>query len=211
MKQLMLSIVIALAFGARAQDLPRDVRNQPSVTIAAKGSDVRAVLTDMFAQAKKDFVLEPNIRFVLYLSLTEMPFEEALEIVCRTASLKYEVQNGIWFITKKPAPKPVEAPPLAKPAEAKPSPPAGKLPSSVLKVVVTTRFSRGSIGDVMADLGRQAGIEIEIAPDVPDYRLDAFLIKTSLKYALDNLTRAAGLKWEFTERKSLRISRRAKG
>lgn len=210
MKRLLLIFVSALALGASAQELPQDTRNQPKVTIAAKGTDVRTVLTDLFAQAKKDFVLEPNIRFVLYLSLTEMPFEEALEIVCKTASLRYEVQNGIWFLSKKPTPKPIEPQPIAKPAEPKPAPPTGRLPASVLKTVVTTRFQRAPLAELMAELGRQAGIDIEIAAEVPDYRLDAFLIKTSLKYALDNLTRAAGLTWEFTERRSIRIRRRAK-
>jgi len=122
MKRLLLIFVSALALGASAQELPQDTRNQPKVTIAAKGTDVRTVLTDLFGQAKKDFVLEPNIRFVLYLSLTEMPFEEALEIVCKTASLRYEVQNGIWFLSKKPTPKPIEPQPIRSNPSRSPSP-----------------------------------------------------------------------------------------
>ena len=169
MKRLLLIFVSALALGASAQELPQDTRNQPKVTIAAKGTDVRTVLTDLFGQAKKDFVLEPNIRFVLYLSLTEMPFEEALEIVCKTASLRYEVQNGIWFLSKKPTPKPIEPQPIAKPAEPKPAPPTSRLPASVLKTVVTTRFQRAPLAELMAEAA-----ELRIALTVVAIDLDEF-------------------------------------
>ena len=43
----------------------------------------------------------------------------------------------------------------------------------------------------------QAGIAIEVDPTVPGYKLDAYLINTSLKYALDQVTEAAGLKYRF--------------
>lgn len=177
------------------------------VSISAKGDDVRGVLADLFAQAKKDFVLEPNIRFVLYLSLSNAEFEEALQIVCKTAELKYEVQNGIYFVTKK---KPVVAPPQVVPqpvAEVKiVEAPTGKLPAQVLSKIVTTRLSKTCLREVLREIGRQAGVTIEIDETIPRYKVDAFLLQTSLKYALDVLSKATGTKYVFTDRQSIRLS-----
>jgi type II secretory pathway component GspD/PulD (secretin) len=203
----LLTILFCLswAYLAEAQAAPSA---QPSaVSISAKGDDVRRVLADLFAQAKKDFVLEPNIRYVLYLSLTDVEFEDALRIVLRTAELKYELQDGIYFISKK-KPVPVVVPPLEpqpKPTPA-PEPPKGKLPAQVLSKVVTTRLSKTDLRETVAKIGRQAGITIEVAETIPRYKVDAFFIKTSVKYALDVLSRALGVRYVFTDRQTLLLT-----
>jgi type II secretory pathway component HofQ len=179
------------------------------VTISSKGADVRSVLFDLFTQAKRSFVLEPEVRHVLYLALTGVEFEEALNIVCRTASLKFEVENGIYFVTKlKPGDKPA-AEPLAKPAAS--TKPLGKLTEQDLQKRVTTRLSMADIRTVFAEFAKQTGIVIEVSDKVPNYKVDAYLIDTSLKYALDVVTRAAGLSYERTENRSLRINAPTKG
>jgi hypothetical protein len=104
MKKLLFAALLSSAWMfAAAQAQP------PTVSVSAKGDDVRLVLSNLFEQSKKSFILEPNIRFALFLSLNEVDFDEALELVCKTANLKYEVQNGIYFVTRAPAksaPKP---------------------------------------------------------------------------------------------------------
>lgn len=191
------------------------------VSISAKGDDVRGVLTDLFRQANKNFVLQPGINFALFLNLNDLPFDEALAIITTTASLRFEVQNDIYFIAKaRPAtvpPKTVTAartepttetqtaPRTATPA----APSAGRLPEDVLKRRVTTRLKVTDLRVVLANLSVQTDVAIEIDGNVPAFRIDAFLIDTSLKFALDQITAAAGIRYRFTDNRSIRIFRDA--
>ena len=178
------------------------------VSIDSKGSDVRSVLHDLFKQSKKNYVLEPNVRFVLFLSLSDVEFEEALQIVCKQASLAYERQNGIYYVTKKKSPV-VESEPknseVIKTAPPVVQKPKGKLSPDVLLKKITTKFDRTALRKIFAELAKQTGIEIEVAEDVIDYKMDAHLVGTSLKYALELITEAAKLRYEFTDNKTLLI------
>lgn len=204
-RTLLLLAVLGVAFAAHAQEnLP--TKNGPTeVSVAAKGDDVRGVLSTLFEQAGKDFVLEPNIRYVLYLSLNKVEFEEALQIICKTAELKWDVQNGVYFITKKKVVVPPPAEIIQSNLTAKKIEPQGKLSTDVLKKTLTTRLSKTDFREVVAEIGRQTGLTIEVGSDVPRYKVDAFLINTSLKYALDVLTKAVGSKYTFTDRRTIMI------
>lgn len=175
-----------------------------TVTISASGQDVRGVLHDLFTQSKKNYVCDPFATFVLHLSLTGVEFEEALQIVCKVADLQYEVQNGIYYVERKKsqavqkASTEIKAPlPAAKPK--------GKLPEAVLAKKITIRSAKVDIKAVFAEMGKQCGITIETAAGVPSYKIDAFLIDTSLKYALDMVTNATALKYRFTENQTIEI------
>lgn len=203
MRSLILCLLLTLSGMLFAQDAGPQTASK--VTIAAKGDDVRRVLVDLFTQAKKDFVLEPNIRHVLYLTLTDIEFEDALRIVLRTAELKYELQDGVYFITKKkvaaalPPKQAVESTPL-------PEKPKGKLPAQVLSKIVTTRLTKTDLRATLQEIGRQAGITIEVDERIPRYKVDAFFIKTSVKYALDVLTRALGARYVLTDRQTILVT-----
>src|SRR4051812_35562885 len=100
-KSVLLSLLILPCFAAAA---PFDGAGQATtptsqISVKAKGDDVRSVLSDMFNQTKKNFVLAPGVRFVLYLSLDKVEFDEALEIICQQANLRVEIQNGIYYIS----------------------------------------------------------------------------------------------------------------
>lgn len=172
---------------------------QTTVNVNAKGDDVRSVIHELFGQAKKNYVLEPGVRFVLYLSLTDVDLEEALGLICKQANLTYELQNGIYFVNRKPAPR------VEKVEHREPEKPKGKLSESVLAKKVTTRLQKIDLRTLFAELGKQTNLSIEVGKDVPNYKIDAFLIGTSLKYALDNITKAAGLSYRFTENLSIEI------
>lgn len=234
-----------------------------TVKVSARGTDVRTVVHDLFTQGKKNYILDPNVELQLYLSLNDVEFDEAFELICKTAGLTYEVQNGIYFIKAdpkgpshvKPAPAKTEpkaeTKPLPKPdtktdpkpevktqpkapikeATAKPRDPGdplstvpsvgGKpvvvpaktaaaptvphqtLDQSILSKRVTTRLQKVDLRDLAAELSKQVGVQIEVDPSVPSYRLDAYLLKTSLKYALDRIAKAAGLNYIFTDRNSI--------
>jgi hypothetical protein len=60
---------------------------------------------------------------------------------------------------------------------------------------------------VFAELSKQTGVKIEVDPSVPAYKLDAFLIRTSLRYALDQVGAAAKLLYKFTDTNTILIYR----
>ncbi len=201
MKKLIASIIFAgLALASFAQDA------LPMVKVNAKGEDVRSVLHELFGQAKKNYVLDPGVRYALYLSLTDVEFEEALQLVCKMASLKYEQQNGIFFVSKIPS-KPVvkETPKVEAPK------PKGKLPTTVLTKSVTTRFDKVDLRFLFAEISKQTGVAIEIDKAIPAYKLDAYLAKTSLKFALDTICDAANLKYTFTDNLTILLQSKKDG
>jgi len=174
------------------------------ISITSRGKDVRDVLFDLFEQSKKNFVLETNVRFYLYLNLKDVSFDEALAIVLKNAELEFEIQNGIHYITK-PAPQPPVTKPEVKVIKPQPVTPLGKLTDSDLQKRVTTKLSLADIRAVFAEFSKQTGIKIEVSSNVPQYKLDAFLNATSLKYALDVITQAADLVYTRTDMKTILI------
>lgn len=170
------------------------------VTVQSRGEDVRNVLFDLFAQSKRSFVLEPNVRHLLYLSLREVAFEEALELVCATAGLEFQVDNGIYFLAKrKAAPQPAAAPPKI----------ARKLPESELAKPVSTKLAMVELRTLLAELGRQTGVAIEVDEKVPALKVDAMFHETRLDKALAVLAKAAKLEIVLTDHYSVLVRRAA--
>lgn len=177
-----------------------------TVTISSKGSDMRSVLHDLFAQSKRNYVLEDEVRKMLYLNLNEVEFDEAFATILKLTEMDYEVQNGIYYIRRagKKATEPAKVEP--KPEIKPPAKPSGKLPDSALAKQVTTRYQMKDMREVFASLSQQTGVPIEVDISVPLYKIDAFLIKTSLKYALDHICAAAELTYTLTNEMSIRIA-----
>lgn len=214
MKKTLILVTLLLSGAAFAQDpdpaSPVEAislsTSNGEVTIASKGLDVRNVLFDLFSQSKKSFVLEPNVRFVLYLALSGVQFDEALDIVCNTAGLSYEINNGIYFVGKSKAGATVKG---QEPNVSAPKAPLGRITDAELQKKLTTRLSKTDIRDVFAEFGKQTGLTIEVDKAVPGYKVDAFLVTTSLRYALDVVTKAAGLTYNRTDNRTIRISVKA--
>lgn len=207
-RPLLLCLAILPAALALGQTNP-PVPPTQSVTINSKGLDVRSVLHDVFTQTNHNYVLEPNVRFVLYLSVKDVEFEEGLQIVCKLANLEYEIQNGIYYVGPKKT-QPAKAPPkVIMSANETPVPPpapkVGTLPTTVLNKRITTRLSRTPFPMVVEALCKQSGVTIELDPSLAKWKLDAFFIGSSLKYALDNIAKAGGLEYRFTNRLSIEI------
>jgi type II secretory pathway component GspD/PulD (secretin) len=173
-----------------------------AVTITSNGSDIRKILHDLFTQAKKSYVLEPYFFNQIHLNLVEVPFADALEIICKIGKLKYEDQNGIIFITRDEAARAEAAnTKVEKPAPVKPK----RLDPSVLDKKVTTKLIKTDLREVFASFGKQAEIKIEVHAKVPQYKIDAVLVDTPLKNALDVITKTAGLKYRFSDNLSIEI------
>lgn len=211
MKHIALLLTLALSTLAWTQDgasgatkLDPSTQEANRFSVAAKGTDVRGVLYDLFTQSKKSFVLEPNVRTVLYLSLTDVPFDEALEIICHTAGLKYEINGAIYYVSVERKAEPVKPKPEVQPK------PLGKIADKELLAKIETRFSMTDIRKVFEEFQSQTGIVIEVDKKVPAYKIDAFLVSTSLKYSLDVVTKAAGLVWVKTDNRTIQIQVKAK-
>jgi hypothetical protein len=185
-----------------------------SVSISSKGTDVRGVLHDLFTQSKKNYVLENLSRTELFLSLEGVEFDEALEIVCRLANLRYEIQNGIYYLskvrsttstpTRDNASNGTASGAGSKPAVPVAQPkPLGKLSEAVLKRTVAGRFTKQDLREVTRQLGSQAQVKVEIDERVPRYKMDFTLNTTSLGYALKVIADRLDLEMIFTENQTI--------
>jgi hypothetical protein len=189
-----LALVPLLAFGDGDGDKGTNAPKGPTmVSLMAKATDVRAIIADLFGQAKQNYVLQPGVQAALFLSLDKIEFEQALMIVCTQAKLEYQVKDGIYFIT------------IAKPAAPTPVVPSGTLDKTVLTHKLTTKMSKTDIRSVFAEFGRQTKVTLQIDRTVPNFKLDAFLTNVSLGSALSRVTDATGLKYKFTDHLSILI------
>ncbi len=199
--RLLLASILLVACGALAPADPPATTVPITISVTAKGTDVKTILGDLFAQAHKNYVIQPETYFALHLTLDKVDFDEALMIIEKLANLKIELQNGIYYVGRAIKPKPtVDANHTLAPVK-----PAGTLPKTVLTKKLTTRSSKVDLRELFADISKQTGVVIEVEKSVPAYKLDAFLINTSLKYGLDEITQAAGLAYRFTDSLSIEI------
>ncbi len=76
-------------------------KTEKVINITAKGVDARTLLYDLFTQSSNEFVLEDLPHTIIYLSLKEVKFKKALNIVSRLANLTYRIEDGIYYIRKK--------------------------------------------------------------------------------------------------------------
>lgn len=182
---------------------PKDVDTATSgeVTITSRGSDVRNVLFDLFSQANKSFVLDPNIKFELFLALKGVDFDEALAIICQVSGLQFELQNGIYFINRKPA---TPATPVANPAPQNPRPPL-RLTEQDLAKKVTVKLEKADLRVVFRTFSQQTMFIIDVDQSVPAYKIDAFLVNVSLKDALTTICDAANLEYVLTDQRTILI------
>ena len=209
--------IVAVGLSGFAQEV------SDSITVDAKGDDVRAIIHSVFKQAGKSFVLKFNVRYDLYLSLEKVPFEDAVKMICANADLVYTVEKGVYQISPRPKtvepaktantspPKGDDLPPLegfdGYEKREPPAKPKGFLPKTVLDKKVTTRLQKRDIREVFGVFAKQTGLTIEIAKDVPSFKLDVFYINKTLKQALDEITVATKLKYRLTDQLSIAIEK----
>ena len=201
------------------------------VSITSKGHDVRDVLHDLFTQAGKNYIVKEVPQTRLFISLNGVAFDEALELVADSAGIHYAKQNGIYTITAKrgstitptntkPTPSNQAQPkPNAAPTKVNPKPTlepvisgsqTGKLKEAVLNKLVSGAYVKIDFRKLVGDLGKQAGVKIEIHPDVPKYSLDFTVKQTSLGWSLRKLCQVLKLELKFTNNQSILISPIAK-
>ncbi len=198
-----------------------------NITLRSRGGDAREVIAQLFEQAGAEYVIEANVKQSIYISVSNVPFGTALDILSRLADVSFLKKQGVWYVVKA---RTAEANPgatsgtaaqkLATPAKtaAKPkmedtAPSQEQNPmfarnqriQSPLAKRVLTRMTKADIRAVFTEFAMQTGVEIIVAEDVPNFKLDAFMIETSLKYALDEICKATKLKYQLTPGKTVLI------
>ncbi len=218
------AILSTLALG---QDVA--VRQAPGgltlVSITSKGSDVRDVLHELFTQAGKNYIVKEIPQTKLYISLTGVAFDEALELVADSAGINYAKQNGIYTITLKhgngttqtAGTKPTTSP-QTKPATTPPKvttqptttdsvvQKTGRLSDKVMNKLVSGAYVKTDFRKLLSDLSKQTGVKIEVLSTVPKYSLDFTVRETSLGWSLRKLCQVLKLEMKFTENQSILIS-----
>lgn len=217
MKTLFAALLLlpGLAF-AQAQTPVQPTKPVPTeapikISLDSRGQDVREVLATLFAEAKKPYALDAAISGKLYVKIDAMPYEKALAIVLSQSGLMAKDRDGVVIISlAKETATPVKTATVAKPVPApkspikvadKPAPQSGEVTPNTYARKVTTRLTKASLADVFTAFGTQADVKIELDSSVPAYRIDAFFVKTSLKYALNRVCKAAGLKYRAVDGK----------
>ena len=119
---------IVLAFPVNAYARQDDAANK-RVTFDLEDSPIRKTIEAAFKQAGiNNYVIDNNVVGFVTLKITEQPFENALKLIMRAASvpLTYTKENGVWIVkprtisqpTQDPNPQPIDDPSLVRPAAA---------------------------------------------------------------------------------------------
>ncbi len=154
------------------------------VTLEARGQDARVVFADLFRQVNKDFVLNLPEGKPVYLTLRETPFLRALSLLCEATQTRFTIREGVYYIA---------------PAEPEPKPaPTSPPPTQPKRVRLVGNGL--TLGAIVQEIRRQAGVEVTLEPNVPNLRMNLNLPSVSVEEALNALCRGTGLRWEPTER-----------
>ncbi|MFN3690091.1 MAG: FecR domain-containing protein [Fimbriimonadales bacterium] len=148
------------------------------INLEARGKDAREVFAELFAQAKVNFVLQADIQRPVYLTLRETPFLKALQLLCEATHTRYSVREGVYYI----------APIAGAPSQ----PPVQEVRPRTVRLVGTGMPLRV----VAAELSKQAGVKVEVAPDAPNLRFNLNLPSVEVEEALRVLCEGTGLRWE---------------
>lgn len=153
------------------------------INLEARGKDAREVFAELFAQAKVNFVLQADIQRPVYLTLRETPFLKALQLLCEATNTRYSVREGVYYIA------PIGNAPPTPPAQVQESRPRA------VRLIGTGMPLR----TVAAELAKQVGVKVEVAPDAPNLRFNLNLPSVEVEKALDALCEGTGLRWEKIE------------
>lgn len=156
-------------------------RQEVLITLEVRGKDAREVFAELFAQAKVDFVLQVDIERPVYLTLRETPLPRALQLLCEATNTRYSVRDGVYYIA------PIAGAP----------PPPPRVPITPERTRTVRLVGSGlTLRAIAAEIGKQTGVKVTVAPDAPDLRYNLNLSSVSLEAALDAVCEGTGLRWQ---------------
>lgn len=166
----------------RRQDIDE---TDPVVSIQARGTDVKEVLVDLFTQAKRDFMLSSGIEKKIYLSVREVPFTKALQMICEAARIRFVLKDEIYVIEATGSSREIGSPIPQNEQDA-------------LKRKISLNVNQTGIQAIAASLSKQSGVPVKLDKGVPNYRINAKLPGTTLEVALNAICSGTGLTYEWT-------------
>jgi len=178
-----------------------------NVTLKVTDSDVHQVAQMIAQAAGVNIVVADNVKAKVTLDLKDVPWPQALDAVVDLANLNLEKRpDGVLFLSRMPAP--------GTPVQAQPGN-GDKVPAGGPRVTLSYRNRR--LGDILAELARDAGISIVVESGrvekleqlkVPaDRKLDVDLRNVPWGQALAVIVDQAGLELQ-EKAESLYIVRR---
>lgn len=105
----------------------------------------------------------------------------ALQLLCEATNTRYSVREGVYYIA------PIASAPLPQPPTAPPRPRTVRLVGNGL-----------TLRAIAAEISKQAGVKVTVAPDAPDLRFNLNLPSVSVEGALDAICEGTGLRWQPT-------------
>lgn len=165
------------------------------VSVSSKGRDVRDVIYDLFHQSKKNFVIVGEARANLYLNLEGVAFDNALRIILKQTGLGARVEGEVTYIGKD-LPQWTQGSNAGLEANAPPAQTTKpKIVGPDMSKSINVKLTKVTFKELLKEFTSQTGIDFVIAHDVKEFKLDAELKDKSLKYALDLITKQAGLQY----------------
>lgn len=202
-------LCLALTALGQTSESGVSVDGELKVTVTSNGDDVRKVLFQMFSQAKKNFIVETGLYFSLTLNLSNVPFETALGFICKNAGMAYRIENDV-YVFHKPEKQPLKTQETKTVSGQTSAPPQNAAPKtldpSVLNKTINTRLEMADIRDVFREFTKQTGVPIEVDKRVKSLKVNAYMIETSLRFALNSITQTAKLMYTFTDRGTILVS-----
>lgn len=196
MRWVALAIATFLVMTAPAQDAATTSDSTPKYSIESSGRDVRDAIHSLFTQAHKNYILDSSVRHQLYMSVYDVEFDVAFDLLLTQAKLSYEIRDGVYYI----GPQPVVVASSGRPG-------SDFDWTAILGRTVTLKEQKVALNNAFASLGKLAGIQIRVEPTVPNYLVNISFSNVTLRYALDTLTKAAQLSWEPMLDGSIRIGK----
>jgi hypothetical protein len=189
MKKLIAILILTLTLAAVAQNPPDTTPKKYNIESA--GKDVRDIVHKLFADAKKSYIMDPTIRKQLYINVYDLDFDAALNMLVEQAKLQVELRDGITYITPQPTAVATSHYDW----------------TATMTRKVNLKREKIALRTAMNEIGRKIGVPIQVETGVPDYLINLSFTDVSLKYALDNVTKAAQLAYEQRQDGSIRIIR----
>lgn len=75
-------------------------RQLPPITLDLRDAPIRQALEQVFGSAKVDYTIDNNVQGFVTLKITDQPFENALRLIMRSASvpLTYTRESGVYIV-----------------------------------------------------------------------------------------------------------------
>ncbi len=99
------------------QPMPQEEKQPvalPNITLDFKDTPVREALEQIFRSAKVDYGIDPTVQGYVNLKVTDVPFENALKLILRSANtpLTYSIENGVYLVKPRVTGTGITRPPV---------------------------------------------------------------------------------------------------